>query len=149
MKLKFCLFLLMIVSSPLCAQEEAASVSIGEPLSFIGMRLSDLFERFGMPALVFAVRGNEAWQDDIVFRYAAGDFYIYRDRVWQVRLSSAMGISAGDPRQAVVLVMGDRLIDNGTYMLMEIPSRNWPLMLRVNINNTGRVSEIFIYRPDY
>ena len=120
-----------------------------EPFSFVGMRLPELFERFGLPQEVFAVRGNEIWQDDIVFRYPAGDFFIYRDRVWQVRVSSVRGISTGDPKQAVLLVWGSNIEDRGNHLLAPLPGGVWPLMLRFNISNAGLVSDIFIYRPDY
>ncbi|MDR3020145.1 MAG: hypothetical protein LBU66_04500 [Treponema sp.] len=133
--------LLLLLSLSVWAQEEA--------LSFVGMTVAQLIERFGAPVTVAAARGNELWQDDVVFQYAGGDFYVFRDRVWQVRLDSAFGISNGDPKAAVLLIFGDTAKDMGDHVQMPVSGRNWALELRVNFNNTGNVSAIFLYRPDF
>jgi hypothetical protein len=136
----FAIALLFILGSPLWAEDS---------LAFIGMKLSELIERFGAPKTVFAARGNEIWQDDVVFRYDPGDFYIYGDRVWQVRVTSAFGISVGDPRQAAVLALGSRAEDRGDHLFMPVTGMDWPLMLRANINSAGRVASIFVFRTDF
>lgn len=138
--------LLLTLAFPLFAQENT-----NEPFSFVGMRLDELINRFGVPNAVFVARGGELWQDDVVFQYAAGDFFIHRDRVWKVRLSSAHGLAVGDPRQAAILVLGDNAQDRGDYIVMALPAPAgvWQLMFRVNINNAGRISDIFIFRPGY
>ena len=120
-----------------------------DSLSFIGMKLGELFERFGAPKAVYAARGMELWQDDVVFQYSDGDFYIYGDRVWQVKLPSAFGISVGDPKAAALLILGNMAEDRGDYLLMPVNGRDWPLMMRINFNNAFAVSAIFIYRPDF
>jgi hypothetical protein len=139
--------LLLFVFLPLWAQEQ--QLSANEPFSIVGLRLAELVERFGLPKTVFAARGNELWQDDVVFQYDEGDFYIYRDRVWQVRLSSVRGISVMDPKQVALLVMGDNVQDMGDHLLLPVSGNNWPMMFRVNINPAGLVSAIYIYRSDY
>jgi hypothetical protein len=113
------------------------------------MKLADLVARFGPPQSVYAARGQEPWQDDVVFTYSEGDFYLFKDRVWQVGLKSAYSISLGDPKQAVLLALGERALDQGTHVLLPLPDNGWQLVLRVNVNPAGRVSAIFIYRPDY
>jgi hypothetical protein len=146
------IFSFLLFASPLWAQEQLASSQSGSVIdnfSIVGMRVAEIIENFGSPIAVFSARGNEIWQDDVVFRYDRGDFYIYGDRVWQVNVSSELGLSVGDPRQAAVLVLGDRAEDRGNYLLMPVSGKNWPLMFRVNFSNEGRVASIFIYRPDY
>jgi hypothetical protein len=144
------LSILILLAFPLWTQEAApGAAAIDERLTFVGMRLNDLIERFGAPSAVITSRGNEIWQDDVVFQYAEGDFYIYKDRVWQVKLTSVQGISSGDPKQAVMLILGNSADDRGDHVLSPVTGQNWPLMLRVNFNNTGRVSAIYIYRPDF
>ena len=140
---RFFLFLLFI-AFPLWAQDSRV-----EPHSFVGMSLAELIGRFGPPRAVYAARGDESWQDDVVFEYAQGDFYIYRDRVWQVGLASAYGIVLGDPKPAALLVLGDRAEDRGNYMLLPLPGGGWPLMLRINFSSAGLASAIFVYRPDF
>ena len=149
MKREACVFLLLLlfIAFPLWPQDE------DEPLSFVGMQLAELIERFGPPGTVSAARGNEIWQDDVVFQYAEGDFYIFRDRVWQVKLATACGISLRDSKAVALLVLGDEAADRGDHLLLPLSAatsrRGWPLMLRVNFNNTGLVSAIYIYRPDF
>jgi len=137
--------LLLLFIVPLWAQEQSAIAAE----SFVGMKLSELVERFGTPKAVFAARGNELWQDDVVFQYNEGDFYLYKDRVWQVKLASVRGISVGDPQAAALLVLGDAAQDRGDHLLLPLASKDWPLILRVNVNSAGKVSAIYIYRPDY
>lgn len=114
----------------------------------MGMSLAELLSRFGAPRTVYAARGDEVWQDDVVFEYGEGDFYVFRDRVWQVGLKAAYGIKLGDSRPAALLVLGDNARDQGEYALLSLPGGGWPLMLRFHFN-AGLVSAIFIYRPDF
>ena len=147
MKRGLLLPLLLLVVFPLWAQGQADMAA--DPLSFVGMSPAELIGRLGPPGMVLAVRGNELWQDDVVFQYAEGDFYIYRDRVWQVKLASLRGISNGDPKAVALLVLGDAARDRGDHVLLPVTGGSWPLMLRVNFNETGLVSAIYIYRPDF
>jgi len=137
--------LLLLVAFPSFPQEAAGT----DPLSFVGMTLTDLIGRFGTPAAVFAARGNEPWQDDVIFQYAGRDFYIYRDRVWQVKLVSAFGVSNGDTKTSALAVLGNMAQNRGDHALLPLTGANWPLMLRVNFYETGFVSAIYIYRSDF
>ncbi|MCL2196778.1 MAG: hypothetical protein FWB77_04105 [Treponema sp.] len=142
--------LLLVYSIPLWAQNQPiyAGLSNDEQLSFVGMMMADLLEKHGPPRSVVADRGSEVWQDDVVFQYNGADFYIYRDRIWQVRLSSTHGVSDGD-RKAVVLLTLSGAEDKGDYALFAINGKNWPLMMRINFNSAGHVAAIYIYRPDF
>ena len=119
-----------------------------EPFSFVGLKLDDLLKRFGTPLSVHSSRGDESWQDDVVFVYGEGNFFIYRDRVWQAELKSVFGIKTGDVKAVALLVLGETVRDEGDYLLYNIPGGGWPLSLRVNFS-AGKVSAIFIYRPDF
>ena len=141
----FIIFLILAV--PLWSQNN--TISTVDPLSFIGLRVDELVSRFGPPREVYASRGQEPWQDDVVFIYSDGEFYIYKERVWQAALKSARGISVGDTKPAVILSLGEGVVDQGEYILFSLPSVGWPMMLRVNFNSAGRVSAIFVYRSDY
>jgi hypothetical protein len=120
-----------------------------DPAGFIGFTLDQLFERFGAPQAVYAARGAEEWQDDVVFVYAQGDFYIFKDRVWQIGLQSAMGIKLGDKRAAILLALGEASRDNGSYLLFPLDPRGWPLALRVNLDSSGAAAAIFVYRDGF
>jgi hypothetical protein len=117
-----------------------------EQFSLVGIKLSELYEGFGPPETVYAARGNELWQDDVVFQYTGKEFYIFRDRVWQVKFSSVYGISVNDPKQAAMLRLGITSADDD-YALFPLHGGNWPLTLRVNFT-AGIVSAIYVYRSD-
>ena len=148
LRVLFCIIFLIAVI-PLFPQAALSAESLNsEPFSFIGMKLDDVLKRFGTPRSVYASRGSEQWQDDVVFVYGEGDFYVYGDRVWQVGLKSVFGIKAGDVKAVALLVLGETARDEGDYLLYNIPGAGWPLSLRVNFS-AGRVSAIFVYRPDF
>jgi len=132
-----------------------------EIVSNIGLRLEDVFLRYGVPNTVHAARGNEHWQDDVVFVYSEWDFYIFRDRVWQIGLKSGYGMKIGDPKAAALLVLADKArvfqpspkgegspLDEGDYLLYPLTGGTWPLSLRVNFKD-GKISGIFVYRTDF
>jgi len=148
---RFFTLLLLFLSFPLFAQNQPvyAGLNSEEQLSLVGMMMADLLEKFGPPRSVICERGAEPWQDDVVFQYNGADFYIYRDRIWQVKLASTLGISNGDKKAAALLVLGNKAEEKEDYALVAINGKNWPLMLRVNFNNTGLVTAIYIYRPDF
>jgi hypothetical protein len=119
------------------------------PALIVGLTLEGVITRFGAPKLVYPVRGLEVWQDDVVFEYEDRDLYIYKDRVWQVGLKTAYGVSLGDRRAAVLLVLGEGYQNYDDHILFPLPSRSWPMMLRVNVNAAGTVSALFVYRSDF
>jgi len=119
-----------------------------EIVANIGLRLEDIFLRYGAPNTVRAERGNEYWQDDVVFVYNEWDFYIFRDRVWQIGLKSGYGMKIGDIKAAALLALADKAKDEGDYLLYPLSGGAWPLSLRVNFN-AGKISGIFVYRTDF
>jgi hypothetical protein len=143
----FCL-ILPAVGMSLWSQTTSPSVQHEEPFSFVGMRLDDLIKRFGTPQSVHAARGGENWQDDVVLVYAAGDFYIYRDRVWQVGIKSAYNIRIGDAKAVALLVLGEGAQDKGDSILYNFSGGAWPLSICANLN-ADKISAIYVYRSDY
>ena len=141
--------LLLLFILQLNAQERPLNTGMDteDQQALIGMMLSDVIEQFGPPRTVAAARGIELWQDDVVFQYTGVDFYIYRNRVWQVRFNSTHGVSNGNHKEAVMLTLGELAVDMNEYVLLSIDGKEWPLMLRVNFNSNGNVSSIFLYHP--
>jgi len=150
----------LLVISPLLVSQQNSNLN-DEIVSNIGLRLEELFQRFGAPKAVHAARGEQDWQDDVVFVYNEGDFYIYRDRVWQIGLKSGYGVKIGDSKAAALLALADKAqvpqpspqgegspLDKGDYLLCPITGGAWPLSLRVNFN-AGRVAGIFVFRTDF
>ena len=129
-----------------------------DPASYIGLTLLELYDRLGPPESVYAARGPEEWQDDVVFVYKQGDFYILKDRVWQTGLKSAMGIRAGDNVATVSLILGSidsarpaESVDSSggqKPVFYFLDGKSWPMILRCEFDKQGRVTMIFIYRSD-
>jgi hypothetical protein len=133
--------LLLFAAVPLAAQEDPAQV--------VGLTLESVYARYGVPESVYAVRGAEEWQDDVVFVYQDWDLYVYQDRVWQVGLKSALGISLGDSAGMAFLLLGEGVQTFEGYLLYSLPPRSWPLQLRLDIDGAGKVTAIYIYRSDF
>jgi len=119
-----------------------------DPALIVGLTLSELINRFGVPKQVYAVRGVAAWQDDVVFVYDAGEFFIFGNRVWQIKIRTAYNIKEGDTKAAVTRVFGESRDYEG-YTLYQLPAKAWPMMLRVNWDTSGKVAGIYIYRSDF
>ena len=139
--------LCLLILVPLWPQED-------DPVAFVGLTLEELISRFGIPKSVYAARGLQEWQDDVVFVYDRGDFYIYKNRVWQAGLRAAMGIRTGDSRGLVSMVLDSipgqsRPETRGDSIFYILNKVSWPLMLRFDFDRTGLVQAIFIYRTDF
>jgi hypothetical protein len=122
---------------------------VSDAVSLIGLTLGEVFSRFGPPGAVYSLRGEAAWQDDVVFEYADADLFFFKDRVWQTRLKAANGIKVGDARVAITLVFGNAAEDRGSHFIVTVPNRSWPLEYRYTLDAHGRVASIYLYRPDY
>jgi len=135
----------LLIAGPHLWPQQGGSDDI---VSNIGLKLEDLFLRFGAPRTVHAARGDEDWQDDVVFVYSELDFYIYRDRVWQIGLKSGYGMKIGDAKAIALLALADKAREEGDYLLYPLTGSAWPLSLRVNFT-AGKISGIFVFRTDF
>jgi hypothetical protein len=131
------------------AAAETGALRFSDPSSLLGATLPQVIETFGSPRTVHSVRGPEAWQDDVVFVYDGLDFYWFRDRVWQVRAGSAFGLNSGDSRETALSLLGEPLHRMEDAFVYQLPSRAWPLRLRVGFDAEGRVTKLFVYRADF
>jgi hypothetical protein len=114
----------------------------------IGATLQELISRNGVPKQVYAVRGVESWQDDVVFVYDDIECFIFGNRVWQIKIRAAYNIKDGDTRAAVIRTLGEGRDFDG-YTLYQLPARTWPLFLRINWNAQGKAAGLYIYRSDF
>jgi hypothetical protein len=149
MPVLFLSLFLVFSAGALWSQSNGEATPLQDPSQLLGFTLGMVYARCGVPESVYPVRGVEEWQDDVVFVYTDWDLYIYRDRVWQLGVKSAFGISLGDPQGVVSLVLGEGMEVFDGYVLCSLPSHSWPLQLRVNLDAAGKVSAIFIYRSDF
>jgi hypothetical protein len=147
---KFSISVLMIIiaaASFLPAQENASAEI--DPASYAGFTIQNLNDELGMPTSVHAVRGNEAWQDDVVFVYPSIEVYLFKDRVWQVCPVSVYDIKRGDSIDQVKNLISEPLIATEQYLLYRLKSLAWPMMFRINLDQEGKAESFFIYRADF
>jgi hypothetical protein len=150
LKLNALFFCFWLFFQPFVSQAQSASSQVKDELieSVIGMTAAEVISQFGAPQTVYIARGVESWQDDVVFAYKDFDCYVYQDRVWQLGVKSALGINIGDSREVAALVLDDAAVAFDNCMTASLPSKDWPLSIRVNFNDKGHVTALFIYRPD-
>jgi hypothetical protein len=136
---------------PIYAQDADAPAEpfTADPSSLVGATLDAIVSRFGAPRSVRSLRGPEAWQDDVVFVYEGWDLYWFRDRVWQVGIDHAYGLKAGDERDAVLATLGEPLHRREEALIYQLPSRAWPVRLRVGLDENYRIATMYVYRADF
>jgi len=151
MKQILLLLLILFLTFPSWAQERPLNTGLSneEQYAFIGMMIEKIIENYGPPRSVAAARGVDLWQDDVVFQYTGVDFYIYIDRVWQVKFVTTHDVSIGNKKAEVILTLGETAKDMEDHILLAIDGFDWPLTLRINFNDKESVTSIFLYRPDY
>jgi hypothetical protein len=153
------------VSAAEAAQTEQTVPAVKAPPDVenaVGLTLREVFAFYGQPDAVHAVRGVEEWQDDVVFVYDDRklDIYIYKDRVWQVRVEAALGLKKGTQKTTALRVLNEKsalgekgvsggpVEDKGDHLLYRYPASVWPKYARLNFDALDRISAIYIYRPD-
>ncbi|MDR2491666.1 MAG: hypothetical protein LBD20_09735 [Spirochaetaceae bacterium] len=119
------------------------------PFELLTLKIADLFNRFGPPVSVYAVRGEQLWQDDVVLEYGEVDVYLYKDQVWQVSLPKIQGLARGDPEKAIGLVFQNAVRKGSNFYTVQFNERPWPVELRINLNKSGKISAIYLYRLNY
>lgn len=149
------LALVCAASLPGQANDRSASrEAVRDYAGLLGLDLVRAFERFGVPAEVSAVRGEEAWQDDVVFRYETGlSLFWYRGRVWQVRFEAGFGgsftgFSMGARRHLVTAALGEPLHAADDWVLYQFAGDGYPLRLRLFFGEAG-LEDAYLYRGDF
>jgi hypothetical protein len=121
--------------------------------SLVGLGLGEALERFGPPLAVGALRGQEPWQDDVVFSYPGGlQLFWYRDRVWQVRLDAhydgrVYRLRIGSSRERVLEVMGPPWREEEQALVYQLEDRGYPIRLRFYFEE-DRFVDLYCYRGD-
>lgn len=132
----------------------AALILPDDPVSLLGCGLGDALERFGAPSHVSALRGEEAWQDDVVFSYATGySLYWAGDRLWQLRFDpgyagSVYGVFVGDSVDKTVSLLGSPYFRSSEAIVFRLAYKGYPVRLRVAVA-AEKVSAIYLYRADF
>jgi hypothetical protein len=140
-------------ASSTAAPSQGASFP-ADPSALIGMSLADVWTGLGVPASVYSVRGDAAWQDDVVFQYNGGvSLFWFQGRVWQVRINGACaspvkGLYLKDSETKMMALFGKPLLTVDKSYVFALNARGYPLRLRA-VMKDGLVSDIYVYRADF
>jgi len=125
-----------------------------DPAPLLGSKIAETLGRFGPPSTVYAVRGAEAWQDDVAFNYSSGfTFFLYGDRVWQLRLAppyagSIYGLFLGDHSEKILSTLGQPYERTADSLVYRLPFRGYPVKLRLVVAN-DIIVDVYLYRADF
>ena len=141
-----CLF---FVSAALFADQSDAKT-----ISLLGLQLYQAYSQFGVPTEVYSIRGDAAWQDDVVFYYSSHIYlYWYEDRVWQVRFDryfedAFLGLTMGASEATVKKTLGDPIASQDNWMVFQLPDQGFPVRARLFFKD-GALDDAYIYRSDF
>ena len=144
---------LALAAVSLALAAEPTPVLDDDPSALLGLTLAESLSRLGPPSSVAAVRGDEAWQDDVAFLYAAGyTLFWYGDRLWQLRFAapyagSFYGLFLGDPAEKACSLLGQPYASGPDFLLYRMPGKAFPVRLRLVLSE-GRVAAAYVYRAD-
>ena len=143
-------------------EEEAPDESEApEPVSILGMHPADIFETLGPPDEIYPLRGENNWQDDVVFYYNNNLYlFIFKNRVWQIRADyryqdKILGIKPGLTQEETIEILGRPFsAKEGEYIFLNPASltrleTGFPLRMRILYDTEKRISDIYLYRGDY
>lgn len=143
------------VPPPVAAAEpQATGLLDSDPSAIVGMDIAAAFSRFGPPATLLAVRGDEPWQDDVLLGYPQGyGLYVFKGQVWQVRFASpyagpVLGLFVGDALEKAYSLLGSPLYLDASLAVWELPRRGFPMRLRAIVRD-GLLVELYVQRADF
>ena len=150
---------LWLAASAAAAQEAAppspAPADLDLP-ALVGLTLPEAIQRFGAPEQVFAARGEEGWQDDVVFYYPAHLYlFWYQNRVWQARVDqryaggflASGALTMGRSREQVLGLLGPPMREFEDSLLYHLEDRGYPVRLRLYFRD-GLLADAYCYRGD-
>jgi len=146
---------ILLVSGETMAQTTTALVLPDDPAVLLGLNPAQAIERFGAPTSVFAIRGTEAWQDDVVFDYGGGfSLFLFKDRVWQIRVakpyaSPVLGFVVGTSKERAASALGSPVLELAGAVEWNLPGEAWPVRLRGIVDEAGLIPELYVYRADF
>jgi len=124
-----------------------------DPTVFIGKTLAEVVTQRGIPNSMAAIRGPEAWQDDVEFSWGDGSrFDWYDNKVWRIEFTdgykgSVFGIFIGDSEDKIVSLLGKPHFIAEDGLVWRLPWRGFPVQIRIALRDS-RVTDIAVYRAD-
>jgi hypothetical protein len=152
------IILMLLLAAASAAQPVAAAsapeILDDDPAPFLGFGLAESLSRFGPPASVYSLRGDEAWQDDVVFAYSPGyTLFMYGNKLWQLRFSkpyigSIYGLFIGDDSAKALSILGQPFEADSSSLVYRMPYKSYPVKLRLALQD-DRIVDAYLYRADF
>jgi len=148
---------LWLAAAGAAAQEQTVQAPADLDLpALVGLTLPEALERFGAPEQVFAARGEQDWQDDVVFYYPARVYlFWYQNRVWQARVDegyagsflASRALAMGRSREEVLTALGPPMRELADSLVYHLEDRGYPVRLRLYFRE-GLLADAYCYRGD-
>ncbi len=122
--------------------------------AMLGLMIPQVLEEYGSPQRLFSIRGDESWQDDVVFFYNGFVyFYWFEDRVWQVRFDhrhngTVAGVKMGQTFDEVIAALGSPHYVGSNEIFFDAQDRGFPIRLRL-VFEDDRLHDLYLYRSDF
>jgi hypothetical protein len=143
----FALLLFTLFGGSLGAQE-----ALDLP-ALIGLSLEEVHQSLGVPAEIYALRGPEPEQDDVVFYYPSHLYlFWFENRVWQARVDRrfsgrVFSLAMGSSRQQVIETMGRPILEFSDSLVFHIEDRGYPIQARLYFDEDG-LADVYCFRGD-
>jgi len=121
--------------------------------ALIGMDLQQVYQRLGVPAEVYTLRGERPEQDDVVFYYPSHLYlFWFQNRVWQARVDrrfsgTVFSVSMGATRRQVSDSMEHPVSQLADSLLIHMEDRGYPLQARLYFEE-DRLVDVYCFRGD-
>jgi hypothetical protein len=144
----------LVVALLALAAAVPAAAEGDDPTGLLGMDPMQVFAALGAPREIFAWRGAEPTEDDIVFFYP--DFryvFWFQSRVWQVRFDhrydgTVLGFSIGMGSGEAQTVGKGRLQESEGSLYLALDTGPFPVRVRLALAD-DRVADIYVFRSDW
>jgi len=135
-----------------------AAFDRGDPQSFLGLTIENLFETDAVPLDIRPQRGIEADEDNVLFFYGEGfSLFLFNNRVWQVRYDRRSAVlpgelRMGESRDAVLPRFLEEgvvpLSSSGDYITFQLRDTPWPIRMTLYFNE-DKLDDVYVYRADF
>lgn len=122
---------------------------------YLGFTMQNIWDTFGVPAEVFPFRGEDEWQDNVVFYYPNHVYlFLFDNRVWQIRIDSRYEknitgtIKMGTSKDTILRRLGEAFYEDSESCMYILPDHGVPVRMRLFFKD-DTLNDVYIYRGDF
>lgn len=144
--------------------ESAKSVSVTSKMKaedLLGLTPSEVFNKIGAPSIIYPLRADVQWQDDVVFYYDSHLYIFFFDnRVWQIRIDNRswenfLAIFPGMDKTSIRKILGNPYHSEDNEDIFLNPAgitrlnKGFPIRLRLIYDENSKLYDAYLYRGDF